>query len=116
MDGLEKRKDRRLAMRLGLLCRKLGGPTNGLRAGTVLNVGRGGLYFETAATEFEPGGLAELRFAVPPQTGRLEFGGSMQGIGTVLRTVTLTASRTDPSVRPLYGVAVQFCRPPKLSL
>ncbi|MBN2271428.1 MAG: PilZ domain-containing protein [Sedimentisphaerales bacterium] len=116
MDGLEKRKDRRLAMRLGLLCRRLGGPTHRLYSGTVLNVGRGGLYFETTAGEFEPGSLAELRFAVPLQTGRLEFGGSMQAIATILRTETLTASRTNPPVRPLYGVAVQFCHPPKLAL
>ena len=116
MDGFEKRKDRRLVIRLSLLCRKLGEPTPRLYAGTVLNVGAGGLYFETTATDFQPGSLAEVRFAVPPQTGRLEFGGTMQGIGTVLRTETLTTSRTDSPPRPLYGVAVEFCRPPKLAL
>lgn len=116
MDGLEKRKDRRLAMRLSLLCRKLGEPTLTLCAGTVLNVGRGGLYFETTTAQFQPGNLAEVRFAVPPQTGRLEFGGTMQAIATVVRTETLPSSRTNPAIRPLYGVAVHFCRPPKLAL
>jgi len=116
MDGLEKRKDRRLAMRLSLLCRKLGEPTPTLCAGTILNVGRGGLYFKTTAAQFQPGNLAEIRFAVPPQTGRLEFGGTMQAIATVVRTETPTTSRTDSPPRPLYGVAVEFCRPPKLAL
>ncbi|HLB73646.1 MAG TPA: PilZ domain-containing protein [Sedimentisphaerales bacterium] len=116
MDGFEKRKDPRLAMRLSLLCRKFGEPTPRLCAGTVLNVGAGGLYFETTAADFQPGSLAEVRFAVPHQTDRIEFGGTMQGIGTVVRTETLTTSRIDPPMRPLYGVAVQFCRPPKLAL
>ncbi len=116
MDGLEKRRDPRLAMRLSLLCRKLGEPTPTLCAGTVLNVSRGGLYFETTAAGFLSGNLAEVRFAVPPQTGRLEFGGTMQAIATVLRTETLTAPCKGSRPSPVYGVAVEFCRPPKLAL
>ncbi len=72
-------------------------------------------YFETTAAEFEPGSLAEVRFTVPPETGRLEFGGTMRGIGTVLRTETLETSRTGLRDGPVYGVALQFCRRPKLS-
>jgi len=115
MDGFEKRKNRRLAIRFSLLCRRLGDPAPELRTGTVLNVGAGGLYFETTATEFEPGNLAEVRFTVPPETGRLEFGGTMHGIGTVLRTETIETSRTGMRACPVYGVALQFSRPPKLS-
>jgi len=114
MDGFEKRKNRRLAIRLSLLCRRLGEPTPKLHTGTVLNVGAGGLYFETAAIEFEPGSMAEVRFTVPPETGRLEFGGTMHGIGTVVRTDTLATSRTGLRACPVYGVAIQFCRRPKL--
>jgi len=116
MDGFEKRKNRRLAIRLSLLCRRLGDSTPKLHTGTVLNVGVGGLYFETAATEFEPGSMAEVRFTVPPETGRLEFGGTMQGIGTVVRTETLATSRTGLRDGPVYGVALQFRSRPKLTL
>ena len=115
MDGFEKRKDRRLAIRFSLLCRRLGDSAPKLRTGTVLNVGAGGLYFETTATDFEPGNLAEVRFSVPPETSRLEFGGTMRGIGTVLRTETIETSRTGLRDWPVYGVALQFCQRPKLS-
>jgi len=114
MDGFEKRKNRRLAIRFSLLCRRLGDSVPKVRTGTVVNVGAGGLYFETAATEFEPGNLAEVRFTVPPEAGRLEFGGTMHGLGTVMRTETLETSRTGLRDCPVYGVALQFSRRPKL--
>ena len=114
MDGFEKRKDRRLAMKFSLLCRRLGNSAQNLRAGTVVNVGAGGLYFETTSTEFEPGNLAEVRFTVPPETGRLEFGGTMQGVGTVMRTETIETSQAGMRDCPVYGVALKFSRRPKL--
>lgn len=115
MNGFEKRKDRRLAMKLNLLCSKLGTPKPKLHRGTVVNIASGGLYFETAETRFEPGDLIEVSIEVPPQAGRLEFGGTMRTTAAVVRTEILAIPHTGRRDSPLHGVALQFCARPRLS-
>ncbi|MBL7152522.1 MAG: PilZ domain-containing protein [Phycisphaerae bacterium] len=114
LDGLEKRRHRRIAIRLSLLCRRVGVEMPKLHTGRVVNVGTGGAYFETAATEFKPGNLTEVRLLVPPESGRLELGGTISTIATVVRTETLPTSRAGLRASPLYGVALEFRRRPKL--
>ena len=114
MERSEKRKDRRLAAQYDVSCHVVGATTDKSYVGHTVNVSSGGFCFESDGV-FEPGTLLEVELSVPPTPGVLEFGGKMAGFARVLRTWdagdTLTAqksSRTKP------GVAVQFCRPPKL--
>jgi len=76
-------------------------------SGYTLNVSTGGLYFETEAGIFEQGNLLKVELDIPPTSGLLEFGGKIAGFARVLRTDSASGK---------YGVALQFCRPPKLSV
>lgn len=117
MSGSDKRKYKRLTIKLDLSYRKADSNAKKSHAGCTMNVSPGGLYFETAADVFKLGSLLKVELSIPPTSGLLEFGGSISGLGKVLRTHTNSGSRTDtelPSVRS--GVALEFCQPLKLSM
>jgi hypothetical protein len=115
MNSTERRKYKRLPIKLELSCRKVDSPAKESHTGFTTNVSPGGLYFETSTDVFKPGSLLKVELSIPPTTGLLETGGSISGLGKVLRTHTICCSHTDtklPSVRS--GVALEFCRPLKL--
>lgn len=107
MDRTEKRKHKRLGANYNISCRKVGSAENRAYDGFTANVSSGGLYFQTAADAFEKGNLLKVELSIPPTSGQLEFGGKIAGFAKVLRT-DLAAGR--------FGVALQFCRPPKLCI
>lgn len=107
MDRTEKRKHRRLGANYHISCRKVGSTENRAYDGFTANVSLGGLYFETSSDTFEQGNLLKVELSIPPTSGLLEFGGKIAGFATVLRT-DKAADR--------FGVALQFCRPPKLCI
>lgn len=109
MDSSEKRKFKRLPMILDLSCRKVGTETEKLYKGHTVNVSPGGLYFETAEDSFETGHLLKVELSIPPTAGLLELGGRISGFGRILRTNAKLQSGK-------YGVAVEFCRSPKLCI
>jgi hypothetical protein len=116
-DIIEKRKYKRLPIKLVLSCRKVDLPGKESHTGSTTNVSPGGLYFETATNMFKPGHLLSVDLSIPPTTGLLESGGSISGLGKVLRTHTIRSSRTEseePSLRS--GVALEFCQPLKLRM
>ncbi len=115
MSGTEKRKYKRLPVALDLSCRKVGSAAGRLHTARTVNVSPGGLYFETATEMFEPGNLLRVELSIPPTTGLLESGGRISGFAKILRTCNICDSRTNAGLcSSRYGVAVQFCRPPKL--
>ena len=116
MDGFEKRRHRRLAIKLYLSCRKVGVPAQILYAGRTVNVGVGGLFFETTNAEFQQGDLAEVRLSVPPTSGLLELGGTMCALGRVLRTGNMSNPDAGSQSCLVRGVALKFSRPPKLCI
>jgi len=105
MDRSEKRRNKRLGAQYNISCRKVGSTAHISYDGYTINVSPGGLYFETATGMFEQGNLLKVELSIPPTSGLLEFGGKIAGFAKVLRTDS-TSGR--------YGVALQFCRPPKL--
>lgn len=107
MDRTEKRRHRRLGAHYNISCRKVGSAENKAYDGITANVSPGGMYFETAADTFEQGNLLKVELSIPPTSGLLEFGGKIAGFAKVLRT---------DSAAGRYGVALQFCRPPKLDI
>lgn len=117
MDRPEKRTHRRLEGRYDILCRKIGSPVDKSYSGYTANVSSGGLYVETVADVFERGDLLKVELAVPPTPGLLEFGGKIAGFAKVMRTDNICdGSGSRRSNSPKYGVALQFCRPPKLCM
>jgi len=82
-----------------------------------VNVSPGGLYFETADDAFKLGNLLKVELSIPPTAGLLEFGGRISGFGRVLRTCIVCDSRTDANLHSdRFGVALEFCQPPKLCM
>jgi hypothetical protein len=117
MGGSDKRKCKRLPIKLDLTYQQADSTKKKSCVGWTMNVSPGGLYFETADDVFKPGSLLKVELSIPPTSGLLEFGGSMSGLGKVLRVHTISGSHTEtemPSVRS--GVALEFCRPLKLSM
>ena len=117
MSESDKRKYKRLTIKLDLSYRKADSTVKKSHAGCTVNVSPCGLYFETADDVFKLGSLLKVELSIPPTSGILEFGGSISGLGKVLRANTISGSRTDtelPSVRS--GVALEFCQPLKFSM
>jgi hypothetical protein len=117
MDTIEKRKYKRLPIKLDLSCLKVDSAGKESHTGSTMNVSPGGLFFETSVDVFKPGHLLSVELLIPATTGLLESDGSISGIGKVLRTHTIRSSRTDneePSLRS--GVALEFCQPLKLRM
>ena len=117
MDRLEKRRYKRLKAAYNISCQKIGSGENKSYGGCTVNVCPGGLYFEIPDNVFEKGELLKVELTVQPTPGLLEFGGKIAGFAKVIRAcnVTDSAVQTDLS-SDTYGVALEFCRPPKLCL
>lgn len=115
MDRTEKRKHKRLGSKFDISCRKVGSTAEQIYTGRAVNVSCGGLYFETTAETFKQGNLLKIELSIPPRPGLLEFGGKLAGFAKVLRADNICDSATDLS-SGRYGVALQFCRPPKLCI
>jgi hypothetical protein len=117
MSRSYKRKYKRLPIKLELSYVKVDSVIKKSHTGSTVNVSPGGLYFETSAGVFKPGSLLKVELSIPPTSGLLEFGGSMSGLGRILRVHTIDGSLTDtemPFVRS--GVALEFCQPLKLCM
>ena len=115
MDRDERRKYRRLGAKFDLSYHKVGSATNRAHSGSTINVGTGGLYFETQDVVFKPGSLLEVELSIPPERGLLEFGGRISGFARVLRNDIISDEDAGLNVEK-HGVAVQFCRSPRLCL
>ena len=117
MDRPEKRAHRRLDARYDISYRKVGSTVDKSHSGCTANVSSGGLYLETGADAVERGELLRVELSVPPTPGLLEFGGKIAGFARVLRADRICdAGESKNSAPSRYGVALQFCRPPKLCL
>ncbi len=113
MDGSEKRKFTRLGADFNLSCSKIGLSVEHFYSGRTINVSPGGLYFQTEADAFEPGSLLKVDMSIPPTPGLLEFGGRISAFGRVLRTDAIKEFTPGKSG---CGVALEFCRSPKLCI
>ncbi len=117
MDGTERRKYKRLGARFDISCRRVGSTEEKSYRGCTMNVSPGGLYFETAVGAFKPGSLLELKLSIPPTAGILDFGGTISGFARVLRTDNIHVSPAGTGLSSArYGVALQFCRSPRLCI
>jgi len=117
MEGAERREYRRLGEKFDISCREVGSTTEQSHTGCTVNVSPGGLYFETKSATFKPGCLVEVELSIPPRRGLLEFGGRISGFARVLRTDNICDSAGGKNLSSeIFGVAVQFCRSPKLCM
>jgi hypothetical protein len=115
MDRDERRKYKRLGAEFDLSYREVGSATDRIYTGCTLNISTGGLYFETKGQTYKPGSLLEEELSIPPKRGLLEFGGKMSGFARVLRTDIISNADKELNL-DRHGIAVQFCKVPKLCL
>ena len=115
MRNSERRKFKRLPIRLDLSCRKVDSAREEFHTGCTLNVSPGGVFFETPSKAFKPGNVLKVELSIPPTEGLLEFGGRITSFARVLRTSQFADSHTDAGLGlDKYGVALEFSQPPKL--
>jgi len=112
MDRSERRRYERLELQLDLSCRKPGWPLERLCRGQTINVSTGGVYFEASRDTFERGDILKVDLSIPPRCGLLEYGGRLSGFGRVLRKDAFSPGSAPGGGKT--GVAVEFCRSPRL--
>ncbi|MFH1616077.1 MAG: PilZ domain-containing protein [Planctomycetota bacterium] len=111
----ERRKHRRLPIRLNVSWQRIGPHGQRYYSGQTINVSTGGLLLETASSEMKKGDLVNIELSVPPTEGLLEYGGRVSSFAKILRVAPschLFAGNDQNTQR--YGVAMRFCRMPKL--
>jgi hypothetical protein len=117
MDVSERRKFKRLEAKFDISCIEIDSINKQFQIGNVVNVSPGGLYFETSADAFKQGSLLKVHLTIPPKLGLLEFGGKISGFAKVLRIDPLgDFIRGGHAISGKQGVALEFCRPPKLCI
>ncbi len=117
MGTSERRRFRRVGAELDISFNEVGDEVKQHYIGRTVNISPGGLYFQTSADTFEArnlqrGALFKVELSIPPTKGLLEFGGKIAGFAKLLRSCKVS----DPLLPDNYGVAVEFCQSPKLSV
>lgn len=110
MDSEERRKHRRLPIKLEVVCQGVGSEGESIHRGNTLDVSTGGLLMETGSEDvdgFVAGDLVSVELEVPPTEGLLEFGGQISSYARVRRIYPNQSSQR---------MALEFCRRPKLNI
>jgi len=114
MAQMERRKHRRLEMRLPLEYHPAGRPGCACRTVT-LNISTGGMYFETDLQDLSPGEILEFELTVPPGDGHFPYTSRVLGVGEVVRLCPIEPEVPGQARRRL-GVAARFREPLRLAL
>lgn len=113
---VEKRKHPRVDVHYQLCCRPAGGSGSISCQGRTVNASPGGLYFRTADCRCKTGKIVEVELSIPPSNGRLHKPGRISSFAKLLRVEPdNSVAEKDKASETHYGVAVQFCRAPKLT-
>ncbi len=105
----ERRRHRRLDIRLPLDYAPVADGAFGSQHTTTLNVSTGGVLFEADDPGLEPGSLMNLHLTIPPGEGHFPYQGRISTLGVVTRVDPLS----DSPAR--WGVAAQFRESLRLS-
>ena len=120
MEGTEteRRKYRRLPMKLTVLYQFMDLPDGGLKRGDTLNVSTGGLLMETCqeGVSTEVGHLVKIDLQTPAVGGLFELSGRISGVARVIRVFdespkSQLSARSDRS-----RIALQFCQRPRFDI
>ena len=114
-SGEDRRRHRRLSLRLEVLFRRVDSSVADARSGKTLNVSTGGMLIEINNHEhdYRTDELLSIDMSVEPSEGMLEYGGKLSNHARVVRIHT--ASERDHK-NPKTQIALQFCEPPKLKV
>lgn len=107
----ERRRHKRIALKMSVCCQKVGLSDGRLYSGKTVNVSPGGMLLEMKGTGLRDGELLSVEMSVPATEGLLDFGGSFSSYARVVRTGD-TPQQHDPD----NAVALEFCDSPKLRI
>ena len=113
--GKDKRKHRRLPLKLIVSCQKVGLSGGQIYTGNTVNVGPGGMLIEISDCRLSDGELLGIEMSVPPTEGLLEYGGRFSSYARVIRVDTQLDGKARPASNA-QTVALEFCDSPKLRL
>ncbi|RKY11443.1 MAG: hypothetical protein DRP65_04265 [Planctomycetota bacterium] len=115
-EDKDRRRHRRLGLRLTVLCQKVGRFGGTVYAGNTINVGPGGLLAEFGDCRLEDGELVSIDMTVPPTEGLLDCGGRLSGYARIVRVDRPHSLATTQSDSMTRAVALEFCESPKLQV
>jgi hypothetical protein len=105
----ERRKHRRLNVRLPLEYRREGSIRGGMNRTVTVNVSTGGVYFETVSDELHPGDKLQMEMGVPEGEERFPQHSKIRTGGQVVRIHSIENEPYSEGVEyPRYGVGVLF--------
>jgi c-di-GMP-binding flagellar brake protein YcgR len=107
----ERRKHRRLEIRLPLQYCPVGDTGVNVCRTVTRNISTGGLYFDTDDADIRPGMVIELELTIPPGEGYSPYQGQISGLGEVVRVDVADS----PAGARRVGVATRFREGLKLS-
>ena len=116
IEDKNRRSHERLALNLNVLCQTVGMTSPKAFAGTTVDVSTGGALIELDNAKLADGQLLSIEMTLPPTEGLLEYGGRFTSYARVSR---VSQPKHVPSTRAssaIRKVALEFCKPPKLSL
>ena len=113
----ERRKHRRLPLRLGVCCQKVGSADGDLFRGDTVNISTGGVLIEsTGFDKAQEGDLFNVDFEAPPAEDTFEFRGKFSGFARVVRIIDCAVNDNRTVGISKKHMALEFCSRPKLAL
>jgi hypothetical protein len=112
----DRRKHKRLALRLAVTCTPIGQNQQNIYTGNTINVSTGGFLAEIYGRKLTKGQLLNIEMTVPPTKGLLEYGGSFTGYARVIRTETPRSVKAAKAPEKIHTLAMEFCESPKLKV
>ena len=110
----DRRLHRRLALRLAVLCHRVGASAHRPYTGNTVDISPGGALMEIDAMGLVAGQVLRVEIAVPPAEGLLDQGGRFTTHGRVVRVEP--SPPESAGARPAtQRIALQFCSAPRLA-
>jgi hypothetical protein len=106
----ERRRHRRLPLKLSILCRKVGIAGGEVVTGKTVDVSPGGMLVQVNNDNVDKGDLLSIEMSVPPTEGLLDFGGSLSNHARVVRS----GNHRSPDESDKKVIALEFCDSPQL--
>jgi hypothetical protein len=119
--GNERRKHRRLPVRVGIFCRKVGSLHDHIFSGSTVDISPDGLLVESSQNAImDTGDLFNVELDIPDADSADRFGGKVSAYARVVRIVDLQPEQTSASsVEPKASkkhIAFQFCTRPQFDI
>jgi len=112
----ERRKNKRLDLKLPVVCHEVGTSTNRFFTGTTVDIGPKGALIDINTHGLKQGELVNIEMPIPPTKGLLEYGGRFSTYARILRVYKPKPGSSSKSASTIQTIALEFCESPKLQV